>query len=331
MIRAGLIVLLVVVLLLVGLLIAGHVYTDREVARIEKRHPPTGQFVTVDGVRLHYTRQGAGDGPTVLLLHGASTSLMDFAASLTPPLARHLAVVAFDRPGYGWSTRPPGPWVDPARQAALVGAALDRLGIGQVVVVGHSLGGAVALALALDQPARTDGVVLLGGAAYPWTRGVAWPNHVAGVPGLGALFAHSVVVPAAGVRLEAGIAEVFEPNRVPPDYIERTAVRLAIRPDAFRASAEDVLRLSPYLAGQSRRYAELQMPMLLITGADDGVVPAWNHTDRLEQLLSQVQVVRFTGTGHAPHHVHTGKVVTLIARFAAQAASGTGSARTNSR
>lgn len=298
------------------LLAACYLYTAWSVHALERAHPPAGRFVQVEGTRLHYVDRGRGH--PVVLVHGASASLTDFRASITPQLAATHRVIAFDRPGYGYSERPDGDWVDPAHQARLLRKALAALGIERATLVGHSLGGAIVLAHALDYPQATSGVILLGGAAYPWKGGVAWPNHAARVPVLGKLFASTLVVPAGKLLLEQAVAEVFAPNRPTRGYVERTGAALALRPDPFRASAEDVLRMSPYLELQSRRYAGLSLPLLLITGDDDRIVPAWNHAHRLVALLPHARLVELAATGHAPHHVHTEQVAGLIAGFSAE-------------
>lgn len=297
------------------LLGAMYLYSAWAVQSAEHAHPPAGEFVTVEGSRLHYVDRGRGT--TVVLVHGASASLVDFQASIAPRLARSHRVIAFDRPGYGYSERPDGDWVDPAHQARLLRKALDALGVHRAVLVGHSLGGAIVLAHALDYPEATAGVTLLGGTAYPWEGGVALANQVANWPLLGPLFTSTVVSPVGQLMIERAVAEVFAPNSPTPGYVERTGTALALRPASFRASAEDVLRMSPYLEQQSRRYADLKIPLLLITGDDDRIVPASNHAHRLVALLPQARLVEFEETGHAPHHVHVERVSELITGLAA--------------
>jgi pimeloyl-ACP methyl ester carboxylesterase len=302
---------IVVASLLLG---ACYLYSASAVQSIEQVYPAEGRFVTVEGTRLHYTDKGRGDA--IVLVHGASANLWDFEASIAPRLARTHRVVAFDRPGYGYSDRPDGRWVDPAHQARLLREALSELGVGHSILVGHSLGGAIVLAYALDYPDATGGIVLISGAAYPWKGGVAWTNHMATWPVLGSLFASTFVVPAANIMLEDAIEEVFAPNSPTPDYSERARVALALRPGPFRSSAEDVLRLSPYLEVQSQRYQNLSMPLMLISGKEDTIVPAWNHAHRLAALLPQARLVELERTGHTPHHVHPERVADLIAEFA---------------
>ena len=75
--------------------------------RAERRHPPIGEFLERDGVRLHYLQRGPIDGPVVVLLHGNGTLIQDFMLSgLLDLLARRYRVICFDRPGFGYSTRP---------------------------------------------------------------------------------------------------------------------------------------------------------------------------------------------------------------------------------
>ncbi|MEM6308379.1 MAG: alpha/beta fold hydrolase, partial [Pseudomonadota bacterium] len=118
--------------------------------RATQLYPPIGQFVEIDGVRLHYTDQGSGQA--IVLIHGASGNLRDFAFDLAPELAKSHRVIAFDRPGLGYSERATPAydniWTSqaesPQEQAALLIAATRALGVKQPIVVGHSFGGAVA-------------------------------------------------------------------------------------------------------------------------------------------------------------------------------------------
>ncbi len=294
-------------------------YTAAAVLWTEHSFPPIGEFVIVDNVRLHYL--SAGEGPPVVLLHGANTSLRDFEASILGLLAAHHRVIAFDRPGYGYSERGREPWVDPSRQAELVRAALDRLGVERPVLVGHSWSGAVVLNYLLRHPHEVAGAVLLGGAAYPWEGGVSGVNHAVGWPIVGPVIAASVVFPAGQLLIGRATTEVFSPNPAPDDYARRTGALLALRPAAFRASAQDVRRLSSYLEGQSRRYRDIRVPLLLVTGDADAIVPSWNHADRLIHQVPNAELVKLADTGHAPHHVHPTRVAALIGEFTARVSS----------
>jgi pimeloyl-ACP methyl ester carboxylesterase len=136
--------------------------------RTEQKYPPVGNFVTVNGVRLHYVE--AGEGPPIVLLHGNASMLNDLALSIVRPLSERHRVIAFDRPGFGYSDRPKSRVWTPEVQAALFHDAFRALGIDRPVVYGHSFGAVVTMAFALMYPAETRGVVLASGYYYPTRR-----------------------------------------------------------------------------------------------------------------------------------------------------------------
>ena len=305
--------------LLAGLLVLGVAASQWSARRAEAAHPPIGHFAEIDGVRLHYTDSGpgpAGSRPLVLI-HGASTSLLDFHASIAPALSRRHRVVAVDRPGHGYSERPEGAWPDPSAQARLIHGLAERLRLARPILVGHSLAGTIALAYLLDFPDTAAGAVLLAGASHPWEGGVAWYNDLAGVPVLGALFAHAAAGSLGRLAIAGGIESVFDPERPVAGYRSRTGVDLSLRPSTFLANAEDIRLLSPFLEGQSARYGELHLPILFITGSGDDIVPSWNHRDRLLALSPRVAAVDLEAAGHALHHTRRERVVGLIEDFAA--------------
>ncbi|MBA3325489.1 MAG: alpha/beta fold hydrolase, partial [Rhodobacteraceae bacterium] len=116
-----------------------------------------GRTLTVEGVPLFYVRRGAG--PPVVLIHGASGNLRDFTLDVMPALAARHDVIAFDRPGHGLSGWPGPEAASLSEQARLMRLALAQLGVARATVVGHSYGGSVALAWALDAPETVDGLL----------------------------------------------------------------------------------------------------------------------------------------------------------------------------
>ncbi len=291
------------------------VYSVAAVGWVERTYPPIGDFVTVEGVRLHYVSAG-NDEPALVLLHGASGSLRDFRASIVPGLAERHRVIAFDRPGHGYSERPDGEWPDPARQAALVRGGLLELGIDRPLLVGHSWSGAVVLAYLLDYPDEVRGGVLLAGLANAWDGTVSWHTEVASWPVIGPLFAATAVFPAGQLLLDQVVAGIFAPEAPVPDYRTRIGAALALRPAAFRANAEDMRNVSQYLETQRERYGEIEVPLLLVTGERDTIVPSWNHADVVAARVPHAERIDLPGAGHAFHHTRTEEVVRLISDFA---------------
>tara|TARA_R110000868_G_scaffold11981_37_gene58205 strand:+ start:1631 stop:2578 length:948 start_codon:yes stop_codon:yes gene_type:complete len=291
-------------------------YTYAASRWLERLYPPLGSFVEIAGQRLQYLSQG--EGQSIVLLHGANASLQDFKASLFDPLAKDYRVIAFDRPGYGYSTRSFEQWPDPEVQADIIHQALAKLGVENPVLVGHSWAGSVVMAYLLKYPDAVAGGVLLAGATHPWEGGVSSNVQLAGVAVLGKLFTSTLVMPVGQMVFDTAVEAVFAPEQPTDDYRARTGAVLALRPAAFQASAEDVRNLSSFLEGQSRRYGEIKKPLLLVTAENDTIVPAWNHAERVVLQVPQAELVELPGAGHALHHTRTDKVVQLIRDFVAK-------------
>src|SRR6185436_12046125 len=118
---------------------------------VEYRNPPIGKFLEIDGARLHYVE--IGSGPPVVFLHGNATLLQDFTLSEAFAAAATLGrAIAFDRPGFGYSTRPAARRWTPSEQADVIAEALRRLNCGPAEIVGHSWGTLVAVSLAERHP-----------------------------------------------------------------------------------------------------------------------------------------------------------------------------------
>lgn len=282
---------------------------------IERQYPPPGQFIEVDGIRLHYVMQGQGSGPAILLVHGASSNLREFTASIMPALARDHRLIAFDRPGYGYSERPDGAPLDPAAIAALLLDASHELGIDKPVIVGHSWAGSVVMSALVEMPERVSGGVLLAGVAGHWAGSTGWTYDIGSIPLLGHLLAWTAVLPAGQLLLEREVAPVLRPAAVPAHYIENIGAPLALRPWTFLANIEDMSRLSEYMQSLSPRYDEIRLPLLILHGKDDELVPFWNHGRRVLPVVPQAQLTLIPGAGHGLHHTHTAQVVDAIDQF----------------
>jgi pimeloyl-ACP methyl ester carboxylesterase len=278
-------------------------------------YPPIGEFVEVDGLRLHYVDQGSG--PPVVLIHGASGNLRDMTFSLTGRLAQAgYRAVAFDRPGLGYSDRAPTRGWDPMVQARLLLQAARKLVMDPPVVVGHSWGGAVATAWALEAPDFCRGVLSIAGATYPWGTGVGTFYHAAASPILSG--------PTRGIASllideddpEGVLQRIFGPNPVPEGYAEYIGVPLALRDPQFRHNAQDLVHLDDLLQEQAPMYPGLEMPVEAIHGAADRTVDATIHSVALIDAVPNGNLTLLPGIGHMLHHVAEDAVVEAIARLA---------------
>ncbi|MDU0957677.1 MAG: alpha/beta fold hydrolase, partial [Bradyrhizobium sp.] len=159
---------------IVGAMGALALATRAGVAIVERRYPPQGQAIPVNGATINLVDIGPRDGqrPPLLLIHGASSNLEAMRRPLGDLLAQRHRVLLVDRPGHGWSPRERSEDSTPAAQARMLDEALARAGIGPVILVVHSWSGALGLRMALDFPERVAGLVMLAPVAYPWRGGV---------------------------------------------------------------------------------------------------------------------------------------------------------------
>jgi pimeloyl-ACP methyl ester carboxylesterase len=189
---------------------------NRQAAKAEIAYPPTGAFVTAAGVRLHYVERG--HGRPVVFLHGNGMMVEDMLISGVLPAAaeRSYRAIAIDRPGFGHSERPRGVAWTAAAQAELLPRVFAELDIERPIIVGHSLGTMVALALALNYPDQVSGLVLASGYYYPTVRADVALVAPPATPVLGDLLCYTVA-PLIGEALAPRmITKMFSPQTVRP-------------------------------------------------------------------------------------------------------------------
>ncbi len=291
-------------------------YTLNYIRVTENAYPPLGQFVEVDGVKLHYVTSGSG--PALIVLHGASSSLRDFSGAFIEELSKTFTVIAFDRPGHGYSERPIENGHSPARQAELIHGALTELGIERGILLGHSWSGALITAFALNYPQDVSSLVLLAGATHPWNTPSAWYNRMVRLPLVGTLILNTVVVPLGQALVPNGVAKNFDPNPPLPNYAEKVGTALLLRPAAFRANADDSVMLREFVREQSKRYHELTLPVIIITGDQDRTVSPEIHSIPLHDAAANSELIVLEGVGHMPHYVAQSTVIDAVSRLAAQ-------------
>lgn len=306
------------ILLIVAAVLGGlAALTEFGVRRIERAHPPQGRFVEVAGGRLHLLELGSPDTPPVVLLHGASGNLQDMRLALGDRLAARYRVILIDRPGHGWSDRPDGAADgSPARQAALIHQALERIGITRAIVVGHSWSGALATAYALAYPASVAGLVLLAPVTHPWPGGVGWYNPVLTTRFIGPLFARTVALPLGELLIAPALNAVFAPQPPPADFRQRAAVELVLRPAELIANAEDLMALKAFVTAQAPNYRAIQMPTIVITGDIDKTVSPHLHAEAISAMLPRGKLTVLPGMGHMLHHAAAGVVADAIDEIA---------------
>jgi pimeloyl-ACP methyl ester carboxylesterase len=279
--------------------------------RAERRNPPEGKFVTIDGVRLHYIERGTG--PAIVLLHGNGAMARDFVLSGVFDLLCHDHwVIAFDRPGFGFSDRPRGRIWTPEAQAALLQKVLRRLDVQRAVVVGHSWGTLVAVAMALRDPAHIAGLVLLSGYYFPSVRSdvalMSWPA----VPLVGDILRYTISPLLGRVMAPAAHRKMFDPCPVAARFAREFPVELEMRPSQIRASASEAALMIVGAAGLAKQHSELSLPVAIMAGRGDKIVDCDSQAGRLGAELAGSKLVKVPGTGHMIHYAVPEQVVAII-------------------
>jgi pimeloyl-ACP methyl ester carboxylesterase len=267
----------------------------------EREDPPAGEFVTVDGVALHYLERGKG--PVVVLIHGNAVRLQDFiAGGLIDRLSATHRVIAFDRPGFGYSDRPRDRAWTPAAQAEVLHRALKQLHADRPVVLGHSFGTQVALEMALNHPGDVNGLVLVGGYYYPTARLDVAMMAPAALPIVGDVLRYTVMPWSARAMLPLSVRAMFAPKPLPDDFMSTVGREMMVRPKQLRANAEDAAAMIPAARLLEQRYHDLAMAVSLIAGDGDLVVDPKAHTERLHRELPESTLTIVPGAGHMVHH-----------------------------
>lgn len=249
-------------------------FSVRTQRRIEEALPPTGLFVEADGVRMHVRDEGAG--PALLLVHGLNGQMAHFNYGAVRELSQRYRVVSIDRPGSGYSSRPGGVAADLSTQARAIAALIDRLNLGRPTVVGHSLGGAAALTLALEHPGKVGALALV--APLTHTDGSvpsAFRALAIETGWLRTLFAWTLAVPAGIAGSKAVLRQVFAPEAPVRDFATRGGGLLSLRPSQFLASSADLRTLREHMPRLQQRYGELAalgIPVHVLFGRGDRIL-----------------------------------------------------------
>ncbi|WP_084540026.1 alpha/beta fold hydrolase [Azorhizobium doebereinerae] len=293
--------------LLVLLLAGGNAYLG---VAAERDHPPTGRFLTFGGVKLHYVEEGEGEA--LVLLHGNGASVEDFQASgLVGLAARRYHVIAFDRPGFGYSTRPAGTQWTPAMQATLFRAALARLGVRRAIVVGHSWGALVAATMALQDPNLVAGLVLVSGYYYPDPRlDVRLANALA-LPGVNAAVSYTLTPALSRLAWPLVMDTVFGPEPVPPKFAGFSK-EMALRPWQLEAATQEVAMLTSATEANAARYGELAMPIAIVVGTGDRLIDPQSQSVRLHGQLPRSSLHLIPQGGHMVQQTATAEVMAAI-------------------
>ena len=278
------------------------------------------QFATVNGIEVHYKDQGSGED-AIVLLHGFGASSFSWR-EVTTALSADGRVVAFDRPSAGLTQRlMPNEWnpadyaggspYSPEAQADLTVALLDELGIERAVLVGHSAGGSVAMLTALKYPERVEALVLVDPAIYTEGGPPAFVYPLLKTPQmrrLGPLVGRALGGPAGERILKMAW---HDPSRITEEI--RQGYRLPLRAENWdRALWELTVARRPLDLGE--RLDELTVPVLVVSGDDDRIVPT-EESRRLAEEIAGADLALIEDAGHVPHEEQPAAFLEAVGTF----------------
>ena len=292
-------------------LLATTAVVNAQLARKAQRdNPPKGKFIEIDGVRLHYVERGKGQ--PLVLLHGNGSMIQDFESSgLIDLAAKNYRVIVFDRPGFGHSSRPRNVVWTPEAQADLFSTALDRLSVPKAIVLGHSWGASVAMALAIKHPSLVQALVLASGYYFPTARADVLALAGPAIPGLGDIISFTLSPIVSRLMWPAMLSKMFGPRSVPEKFAGFPR-EMAVRPSQIRASAAETALMIPNAFASSNTYDELAMPVIIVAGEDDRLIDIDEQSGRLHSEVRQSKMHRIAGAGHMVQQSATGEVMAAI-------------------
>lgn len=313
------IILIVVVLLALGVG-ALVLFTARTARQVENALPPLGRFIDIDGARIHYLDQGSG--PTILCIHGLAGQMRHFTCALLDKLKGDYRLVIVDRPGSGYSTRPPQSSAAIFAQARTLAKFAEALGLQRPLVVGHSLGGAIALAMALNHPEQVGGLALLAPLTHPQDElSPVFRALLIRSPLVRWIMAWTLAIPLSIRNAPTVLNAVFGPQPVPADFPTKGGGLLGLRPRAFVAASTDLVAVPEDLEAMPARYNSLTQPVGILFGTGDRILDPEAHGKGLAAKLPGADLELIEGEGHMVPICSAERAAKFIARMAQRVAA----------
>ena len=295
-------------------------FSGRTARRVEAALPPQGRFIDIDGNRIHYL--DVGSGPAILMVHGLGGQMRNFTYGLVDRLKHRFRVVVLERPGAGYSTRAPGASARLTVQAEVVAHFIQTLRIERPLLVGHSLGGALALAVALRAPELVSGLALVSPLTQP-QNALPKPFRSLAIrsPLVRRAVAWTLATPLAMRRSAIVLGELFGPEAVPADFVTRGGGMLGLRPKAFYSTSTDLMAISEDLPSLHARYATLDLPAGVLFGSADRILSADVHGSPMVSQVPDLVYEQLEGAGHMTPITRPAEVADFIARVQARTAT----------
>ena len=306
-------------ILIVAVIVAGLVWFAANTARkVEAAVPPCGQFMEIDGQRLHYI-DTKSTGPAIVMIHGLGGTLWNYTYALVDKLSGEFRVIAVDRPGSGYSVRPDDAPAKLSAQADTLAKFMRALGLKQPLLVGHSLGGALSLAIALNHPDCAGALALIA----PLTQAQddvpePFQGLVVYSPTVRKIIAWTLAIPMSIRRAPKLLKIVFGPDAVPADYPTRGGGLLGLRPKSFYNTSSDIVAVNDDLPGMMSRYGGLTIPLGMLFAKGDRILDYRRQGEAMKHQCPALDLVLMDEHGHMLPVTAPDRTADLICTVAAR-------------
>jgi pimeloyl-ACP methyl ester carboxylesterase len=283
-------------ILLFLLIVLCAIFTAIITQKIKQSIPKFGKTTVLQDAQIHWYE--AGQGRPIIMLHGLAGNLRNFTYALTEKLDRDYRVIAIDRAGCGWSKRSKSESATLQEQARIISEFIEQEQIEKPLIVGHSLGGAIALALALEYKNQISGLALI----CPVTQPVDKVPDIFRFLNISSPFLRFFVAHTfssfIGILTRKNTFEIaFAPEPISENFSIRGGGDLALSSKAFIKTSEDLvfaLSSASLLVGREQ---ELDVPTKILFGEEDKIIDAKLHGEKFAKL-SGANIKILSGKGH---------------------------------
>lgn len=312
-------ILSTLIIVTVSLIVALVLFTLISVKLVEKSLPPLGRMVNTSHAQFHIYEKGTG--PYILLIHGLAAQLGQFNCGLIDQLAKNYRVIAIDRPGSGYSKRQRNTSASLSAQADSIAELMQKLDMQQTTVVGHSLGGSVALALAQRHSNNVSALALISPVTHtpattpkafkPLEIHQAWLRHI---------ISWTLSAPINMILHRRIVEAIFSPEAVPKDFYKCSRTLLTIRPSHFVATTTDLADAFNKTTSIIENYQYMNLPVSILYGRNDRILDPQEQGVALQKSIPNAQLTLIDG-GHMLPITALEPTVSFIQKVAEQVSS----------
>ena len=281
---------------------------------IESLADDDSRFISIKGIRVHYKEAGMGE-PSILLLHGFGGSLFSWE-SVLPEIAKYGHAVAYDRPAFGLTERPllkhkenVNPYGTQGQVDMLV-ELMEQMHFSQSILIGHSAGATVALAMALAHPEQVIALILVAPAVFLFSPVPAWARRFL-VRRPIRLFGQTLIHPSRWFVRRILMNVFHEPDKVTPGVVSGYEKPLHAKDWKYGLWE---FSAAPHSKDLWKRASELRIPVLVIAGDDDRVVPA-RQSRRMAEITPGAGFVLIPDCGHVPQEEKPEEFMKAVREF----------------